>query len=853
MLINSFNAGAFLTDLRSNRPTRPTGARPPPASFGSHRQSLSRLPSTISENTLQSTNDAEDVPHGQSRRPSISQSITHKGRPMIRSPSGAPQVALDTDEVKEEKDFETVPYIERGSRWMEKQEAKSLRQALEHMDLEAEKKLHADAQKEASELVWKHQNPGSETSAYHSPDLNKRQSFTQHLRQGSYAKTTAKAFDEASLQGRVRKNRGDGGSSRSVSGSSKGSASQGSRSTSASSLKQAQHIVKEEAADSEVQAPVAPAVQPIDEAVKQKTIQVTSTKNDAENAEPILTKTVSLEPASQPTTKRNSSPFRKISFGRHTEASKDGTKAAEPTTTTSTAKVAHSAVPMHFRNPFARVKSNRASLTRVSTDPTPTVLKPNRIEIHRNPPSQSRNAGYTSNQIEPVPVPAAAQDEKTEEVPMKDGLEIRSEDIRKATSMSLKDRSAKLPTPSMVSDSPGRPIVSFDQDWKPKEVVLKEEMSQGSSSMPISYGSKKKEAFTIYEDHDDSAHVAPLRTAPKPSRPEPVTNSHSRSRQSMSGPTPSIRNDMPPIPTIAFNDQPPVPSISVNDAPSISITPSGPSHIPSISVDAPSISVSPPAVPTISIDDGSMPAAHPRHPSTQSQRPLPAPSRHRPHPTHTNTSPAAFGGSRSHAMPMPTSRTGGVLCTTCALPIAGRIVTAAGSRFHPECFRCYVCSEALECVAFYPEPTTAIQERNARMLARETDPHSVPEEKGKSAMEDEKASLSAPNFYCHLDYHELFSPRCKSCKTPIEGEVVIACGAEWHVGHFFCAQCGDPFSSSTPFVEKDGYAWCVGCHTNRFSAKCAGCRKPVVETVLKALGKEWHEGCFCCTVSTLLE
>lgn len=46
-------------------------------------------------------------------------------------------------------------------------------------------------------------------------------------------------------------------------------------------------------------------------------------------------------------------------------------------------------------------------------------------------------------------------------------------------------------------------------------------------------------------------------------------------------------------------------------------------------------------------------------------------------------------------------------------------------------------------------------------------------------------------FYCHLDYHEFFSPRCKSCKTPIEGEVVVACGAEWHVGHFFCAQCGD--------------------------------------------------------------
>lgn len=52
-----------------------------------------------------------------------------------------------------------------------------------------------------------------------------------------------------------------------------------------------------------------------------------------------------------------------------------------------------------------------------------------------------------------------------------------------------------------------------------------------------------------------------------------------------------------------------------------------------------------------------------------------------------------------------------------------------------------------------------------------------------------------------------------------------------------------------PFVEKDGYAWCVGCHTNRYSTKCKKCRKPVTDTVLKALGFEWHPNCFVCTVS----
>lgn len=116
---------------------------------------------------------------------------------------------------------------------------------------------------------------------------------------------------------------------------------------------------------------------------------------------------------------------------------------------------------------------------------------------------------------------------------------------------------------------------------------------------------------------------------------------------------------------------------------------------------------------------------------------------------------------------VPTAR-----CESCTLPIAGRIVTAAGSRFHPECFICSHCQTPLECVAFYQEPAAKRNERLAN-----------------TGGDDEEAQ--ALRFYCALDFHEMFSPRCKSCKTPIEGEVVVACGAEWHVGHFFCAECGD--------------------------------------------------------------
>lgn len=56
-----------------------------------------------------------------------------------------------------------------------------------------------------------------------------------------------------------------------------------------------------------------------------------------------------------------------------------------------------------------------------------------------------------------------------------------------------------------------------------------------------------------------------------------------------------------------------------------------------------------------------------------------------------------------------------------------------------------------------------------------------------------------------------------------------------------------PFDQSTPFVERDGYAWCVGCHTKRTAKRCLKCKRPVIdEVVVTALGREWHAACFVC-------
>lgn len=56
-----------------------------------------------------------------------------------------------------------------------------------------------------------------------------------------------------------------------------------------------------------------------------------------------------------------------------------------------------------------------------------------------------------------------------------------------------------------------------------------------------------------------------------------------------------------------------------------------------------------------------------------------------------------------------------------------------------------------------------------------------------------------------------------------------------------------PFNSQTPFVEKDGFAWCLQCHSRRTASRCLGCKQPVLDdVVITAIGGQWHDRCFVC-------
>lgn len=720
----------YLKDLRTNRPVRPSGSRPIPSrATGSVATPREALPPRASSSMSMYGQPGPQPTSPERERPRASSSLsTHRpfephvslgssaGRPLVQEPRMVPirkNVSPSHVFSRPSPPSPNAVYRESGQRRVEKEEARSLRDALQELDLHDEIRLHQAAQDEATELVWMHQNPGvpykNPYAPYHNPDLD---------RSSQTPKSAGRSQNQSDKIGGPMDNH------RSTSESSSDShfADSGGTGLGVKHDRQPQHGL-EDSGSSPTKSPS-----------PRKNVRVD----------------FALPAEESPSKSRGGGNSCLSRFGNESsrgifrnprdsiyEEPKD-TRGPEEDERPAFSRSDSSALRAKPRNALPR--GSRPLPGRLSS--LPFVDKLARFELHKQHPTQSRNPDYRTNDPHPQAAPDGNADKEQADqgVRTKNGLEIRSEEIRAATSKKLKDRSTRLPMPTAVSNRVGRPIVSFDPSWKPTEAQ----------------SPRKRDSL----------------------------------RQESASPTP------PP--------QPAAPAIKVSEPPSIPVLDVSAQKEPTISEMAASSQKEKGG--TRSLPD---PVITKRN--TQSSPPKPAQSSQKPWlSTYTRSG-------------VPTAK-----CESCSLPIAGKIVTAAGARFHPECFVCHHCHTPLECVAFYQEPEA---KRNERLAEAPSD--------------DEEARLL--RFYCHLDFHEKFSPRCKSCKTPIEGEIVVACGAEWHVGHFFCAECGDPFDSNTPFVEKDGFAWCLQCHSRRTAPRCLGCKKPVLEDiVVSAVGGQWHNECFVC-------
>lgn len=414
---------------------------------------------------------------------------------------------------------------------------------------------------------------------------------------------------------------------------------------------------------------------------------------------------------------------------------------------------AHDSTPAAHvrRNPFARAQAARQGRSdvpyRLPTRPTKEAAAP--IE----PPEDSSGV---------VAQAEAAVEEEDQTTKYKDGIEVRSDDLRAATSFSLKNRSPKLPSPTAVSDNCNRPIVSFKPDWTPPKLEERERSPRSGTPQRPSPSRRWQQN----EDNEDlvkspSAPAVPTLRRLGPQRHNDCLIHPSRDLE----PSPQTLESISP--------EPEVPPIDVPLEPTITVQYHTPA-VPTISASDDPSNASSPSVPIINISDNT---EVPRQ-KISSRR---AQKRMRPTAVHAATAPVPSRPSNNPFNAGGARRTT-ALCSQCGLGIAGKIVSAAGVRFHPECFVCYTCKTQLECVAFYPEPDGKREDRLDRV-------HQRPGREDLGGEQDD--GDDGLRFFCHLDFHEQFSPRCKTCKTPIEGEVIVACGGEYHAGHFFCAECGD--------------------------------------------------------------
>lgn len=762
----------YLKDLRDHRPARPGGSRPLPGREDQAATiSNARGTSAATVRPLASANlaTASQEPNERSSsalshrhtRPDVQNIVAqgHHENHAHTQDSQNQMIPVETSETASRNAPSSLvaagAYQEGGLRWMEKQEAKSIRAALEDMDSMEETNLKAAAQAEASELVRQHRLSGG--GRFTLP--NRQRNYREHLEKGAHARSLSQALEVCTIMNNEDPFVAAATESQEIASPSEQRPASSHGYVHDNTLANGQD---------------APQVRP--------SSHLGHALWDSPERKAYMNMTFPV-PLRKPLSRRRSSGARAKDSSGSVFRNPDDKIYEEPQETSQQINLAasskegtNSALTTKTRNEIPSHKVNSEPQLRLRNSMVTGKPVLNRTDIHKNPPSQSRDPSYTKNDVF-APLDECAGDE-SDTASTKGGREIRSDDIRAATSKKMRDRSPRLPAPTVVSDKPGRPIISFDM--------------ARSQSNPTT--------------------MEPTQTAQN--RPHSADSAASSLPISISSPL--------------------VPMINVQEVPTI--------QLPS--------------------DDNSLPSSDQssshKNPGTTASRastiprPLPRPvdrpgtnSSSRPTAQHSATAPSQT--SRFHWTPSQSRAT--TQCSSCALSISGRVVSAAGQRFHPHCFACHHCAAALECVAFYPEPEPKREERIARINAR-MNGNCVPEEKpGETAADDGDESL---RFYCHLDFHELFSPRCKSCKTPIESEVIVACGSTWHVGHFFCAECGDPFDAQTPFVERNGYAWCVGCHAGRFSGKCKGCRKPVLKEGIRALDAEWHASCFVCTVSRLL-
>eukprot|EP01121_Diplochlamys_sp_Union-15-3_P020367 TRINITY_DN7932_c0_g1_i1.p1 TRINITY_DN7932_c0_g1~~TRINITY_DN7932_c0_g1_i1.p1 ORF type:complete len:398 (-),score=63.53 TRINITY_DN7932_c0_g1_i1:33-1130(-) len=117
--------------------------------------------------------------------------------------------------------------------------------------------------------------------------------------------------------------------------------------------------------------------------------------------------------------------------------------------------------------------------------------------------------------------------------------------------------------------------------------------------------------------------------------------------------------------------------------------------------------------------------------------------------------------------------------------------------------------------------------------------HKAAPSSSSSSSTYEPQYLHSPSVSTDLCYH---------CGGPINDFYMVmrAFGKVWHKHHFVCVQCKSPFKYGQYF-QKENEPYCYNCY-NGIGTKCRQCCLFIKTSPYKALGSDWHDTCFNCSV-----
>eukprot|EP00727_Mastigamoeba_balamuthi_P012077 m51a1_g7492 hypothetical protein (500) ;mRNA; r:251831-254379 len=211
-------------------------------------------------------------------------------------------------------------------------------------------------------------------------------------------------------------------------------------------------------------------------------------------------------------------------------------------------------------------------------------------------------------------------------------------------------------------------------------------------------------------------------------------------------------------------------------------------------------------------------------------------------------------------------------CCNCSKMIIGKIISASGKQYHPECFVCHHCKmrivegapfveegDQIYCEEHYLELfgekcfacQRPIEDKCVRFLDRLYHPNHFCCKMCGSCLKEFKEDEGEP--YCttckavRVKQRALKNELCARCKLPITGDYIVVNGQKMHPEHYRCEICGAEFLGGN-CKEWENKNYCLECFEKLIKTVCAGCNKPIVGRSINAMLRLWHPECLTCTI-----